>query len=358
MSWKNLIFLIIFVLASFDGVAQENLVFEVDSWSFGDIHEGGGAVSHSFTAENRSAKPVVILNVVGSCRCVSARFSRKPVLPGEKTEVVITFDPMGHPGTFSKDMGVYTSDRRKVASLTVAGNVLARPKSVEERYPVDAGEGLRLQSSLCSFSYLYKEHDTHAGVGFVNTTDKPLTLELRVRNTSHGLTLTAPRKIAPREQGSIDFGYFFPKDDPFYGTVNDVWEVWVNGKNKRVLLATHGIVVDNPKSQDKNLTPKGNISENIVKFVFDKHKTKVLHHRLTLSNTGRGALIVRAVEHGGAFSTDLRRGVRIEAGGELSFDIAFDARKGTGGQLTGRLLLVTNDPLRPMIRVRMVVSEL
>lgn len=358
MNFRRVILFIFFVLCSVCVEAQENLLFEAESWDFGDIREEDGSVSCRFTAENRSGQPVVILNVVGSCRCVSARFSRKPVLPGEKTQITVTFDPLGRPGTFSKDMGVYTSDRRKAATLTVTGNVLPRPKSLGELYPVDAGGGLRLQTNLCSFSYMYLGHETHASIGCVNTSREPIRLELRPQRVSPELTLTAPRVIAPGARESIDFGYLFPTDRPRYGTVNDVWEVWVDGKNRKLLVVTHGIVVDNPARQDKNLMPKGNISENIVKFVFDKHKTDVLRRRLTLSNTGRGALIVRAVEHGGVFSTELEAGTVIPAGESREFGITLDPRQCPSASCTDRLILITNDPLRPMIRVRMTAVRL
>ena len=100
---KKFIILIFCTLRALAAPAQEALVFTPDAWDFGTIREEQGRVSHTFTGENRSERPVVILDVVTSCGCTVPQFSRKPVLPGEKTQITVTFDPANRPGTFSKE---------------------------------------------------------------------------------------------------------------------------------------------------------------------------------------------------------------------------------------------------------------
>ena len=134
---------ILLLLCSTIAYAQDGLVFEPAVWDFGEIREADGPVSHTFTGENRSGKPLVILDVVTSCGCTVPRFSKQPILSGGKTEITVTYDPTNRPGVFSKELTVYSSDRKKIATLTVHGTVTPRPKSIEELYPIDAGGGLR-----------------------------------------------------------------------------------------------------------------------------------------------------------------------------------------------------------------------
>ena len=357
MLLKRLIFLIITLLCVSGANAQKNLVFEHLVHDFGTIREEGGVVAHRFVAKNCSEKPLVLLNVVASCRCVKVEFQRKPILPGGKTEVVVRYDPRNHSGAFSKDVGVYTSDRSRAATLTVAGVVEPRARSVEERFSIDAGEGLRLSTTLVSFSYLYIGHEVHAAVGYANTTDKPLNIELRPRMQSPEARLSVPKTIAPHEEGSFDFAYLVPSSAPRYGTLRDVWEVWVNGKNHRAVIVAHGLIVDNPRDMDKKLAPKGIISENILKFVVDKQESDVLIRNLTLENEANGVLKVRAVEHASLFSTDLKAGDCIKGGEKRLITISLDPRKCDLGHTTERLIILTNDPVRPMIRVRLVVAK-
>lgn len=347
-----LIFTALCLLAAAAAPARAQLVFEPAAWDFGTIREADGRVSHTFTGENRGDKPVVLLDVVTSCGCTVPRFSRKPVRPGERTEIVVTFDPANRPGTFVKELGVYSSERRKIASLTIRGNVLERERSVEELYPTDAGGGLRLNTTLSAFSYIYRGRRVQGSAGYINTSDKPVALELRPRSRSGALEIDYPRLIAPGQRGEIALSYFVPRDAPRYGTLSDTFEVAVDGRSNGTLLMVHGIGVDDPADCGKN-RPEAQLSENIVKFGAVKRRGPVARQHFTLSNTGRGELIVRAVESDGRFATTLAPGIRIAPGGSRSFEVSFDPAKADYGVVADRLMIVTNDPARPMRRLRL-----
>ena len=68
--------------------------------------------------------PLVILDVVTTCGCTVPDFSKKPILPGEKTQITVTYDPANRPGSFTKELWVYSSEKRKIATLTRAGSVI------------------------------------------------------------------------------------------------------------------------------------------------------------------------------------------------------------------------------------------
>ena len=155
MMTRQFITLIILMLCGLTARGQQVLSFENPTRDFGTIREADGPVSHTFTGVNRSDKPLVILDVVTSCGCTVPRFSKQPILPGGKTEITVTYDPANRPGIFNKDLTVYSSERKKIATLTVQGSVTPRPKSLEELYPIDAGGGLRLTTTLNAFAYLY-----------------------------------------------------------------------------------------------------------------------------------------------------------------------------------------------------------
>ncbi|MCF6184858.1 MAG: DUF1573 domain-containing protein [Bacteroidales bacterium] len=45
-----------------------------------------------FKFTNIGGKPIIITNAKGSCGCTDIDYPKKPVLPGETTEIVVTYD--------------------------------------------------------------------------------------------------------------------------------------------------------------------------------------------------------------------------------------------------------------------------
>lgn len=272
MTARRHILLTLLALCAFATAAQAQLVFTPDTWDFGTIRETDGRVSHTFTGENRGNTPVVILDVVTTCGCTVPQFTKRPIRPGEKTTVKVTFDPANRPGAFTKELGVYSSERKKVATLTIRGNVTPRMKSTEELYPVDAGGGLRLSTTLNAFSYIRPGQQVQSAIGYANTSGKTIRLELRPLESSGLLTVTAPREIAPGEQGSINVAYLIPETDPRYGTLRDALEVRVDGRTNGTAIVTHGIGIDRAEAGTGGQNaPKAQIIENIIKFGPVKH---------------------------------------------------------------------------------------
>ena len=334
---------------------QAQLVFEPSSHDFGTVREVDGPVSYTFTGVNRGDEPVVLLDVVTSCGCTVPEFSRKPVLPGAAIRITVTYDPANRPGMFSKELAVYSSDRRKIATLTVSGKVEPRPKSIEERYPVAAGGGVRLSTTLNAFSYIALGREVHAAVEFVNTSDKEVAFRLRPKTTSGYLHVAAPERIAAGESGSIDIAYRIPAEEPHYGTVNDALEVEVAGRSNGTIVTAHGIAVDDPAAYRGKPAPAMRLSTNIVRFGTLKHAAAAAEKRtFTLSNEGDAVLTVRAIENKGRVRTSLRAGQRIAPGESVAVEVWLVPQESEYGPLLDRLSIITDDPARPMRQVRVV----
>lgn len=260
MALRRFTLLILFALCSALASAQSQLAFSPAEWDFGTIREADGPVSHTFTGENTGRQPLVILDVVTSCGCTVPEFSRQPILPGAKVSVGVRFDPANRPGTFSKELSVYSTERRKVAVLRIRGTVLPRERSVEERYPLDAGSGIRLNTGLCAFAYVYQGRRVESTVSIVNTAPKSVTLELVPEERSGLLSVEAPQRLAPGEEGVITLAYTIPSAQPRYGTLRDVLGIRIDGRTSRIPLVVHGIGVDLPQNMPRARPGRGRSS--------------------------------------------------------------------------------------------------
>lgn len=372
--------LFIFILALGGGLtgARAQLVFAPQKWDFGTIAETDGRVSHTFTAENRSDRPIVILDVVTSCGCTVPEFSKRPIRAGEKATVKITYDPRDRPGAFSKEIDVYSSERKRIATLSITGNVTPRAKTVEELYPVDAGGGLRLERTLAAFSFVRQGASEQHAIGYVNTSDRPIRLDLTPKQASGLLSVDRPRTIAPHEKGNITLTCHIATDAPRYGTIRDALDVLVDGRGNGTLLVAHGIGIDAPTGDDRaqatgtansamqrtgatgtnararNSGPAARVqlSQNYIKFGVVKHNAGAVKHPLSITNAGERQLIIRAVETDGRIATSIRPGQRIDPGKTLEAEVAFDPATQDYGVMTDYVVLITNDAQRPMRRVR------
>ncbi len=103
--------------------------FQNRSHDFGVIKEDGGPVSHVFEFTNTGDKPLIIVEATASCGCTRPEFTTKPVKPGKKGKIKVTYSPLGRPGAFRKTVKLKTnaSDPRAV-TLIIEGTVTPAKK--------------------------------------------------------------------------------------------------------------------------------------------------------------------------------------------------------------------------------------
>lgn len=97
--------------------------FPVQNHDFGLISETGGPVSCTFEVINTGNKPLLIIDALASCGCTRPEFPTKPIKPGKKGKIKVTFSPLGRAGAFRKSVKVITNGREKRSTLTIEGTI-------------------------------------------------------------------------------------------------------------------------------------------------------------------------------------------------------------------------------------------
>ena len=90
---------------------------------FGVIKEQGGPVTTEFEFINTGKKPLIIIDATASCGCTRPEYPTKPIKPGKKGKVKVTYSPLGRPGAFRKTVKVRTNGDPKTATLIIQGTV-------------------------------------------------------------------------------------------------------------------------------------------------------------------------------------------------------------------------------------------
>lgn len=107
--------------------AAPKISFATKSHDFGNVRETDGAVSCEFSFTNEGDAPLAIISARSSCGCTKPTFPRKPLMPGEKGVIKVTYNPKGRPGEFSKNITVKTSDKKnKNVKLRITGVVVPK----------------------------------------------------------------------------------------------------------------------------------------------------------------------------------------------------------------------------------------
>lgn len=98
------------------------LLFETMEHDFGDIKQKGGDVSCEFRFTNAGTAPLVIVDAQTSCSCTKASYSRKPVPPGGKGVVKVTYEPgKKETGVFYKAIQIYSNSDGGRQAVVIRG---------------------------------------------------------------------------------------------------------------------------------------------------------------------------------------------------------------------------------------------
>ena len=86
--------------------------------------ESDPVVTCVFTYTNVGETPLIINQAVASCGCTVPEYTKKPVMPGEKGEIKITYNGAGKfPGHFKKSITVRTNGAVEMTRLYVEGDM-------------------------------------------------------------------------------------------------------------------------------------------------------------------------------------------------------------------------------------------
>lgn len=327
------------------------LKFENSVVDFGVIAEEGGIARQYIEVTNSGDGPISILDIVTSCGCTVADYSREPIAVGQSTTIVIAFDPRDRPGRFERHMLITTSDTNEAIRLNIIGRVTPRERTVYELYPFDIGGGMRLESNFHAFAYIEHGTEVEERIAYINNSDHEIVVAIEEIEASGALTIIYPHTIAPHATGDIVLRYALEEESERYGTLSDIFRFVVEGESSKVLLSTYAIAVDNFTLVEDILAPTGVISKKIVKFGEILCDNSTLVESIELSNSGESALIIRAIESDSeAVTVEVEAGHAIEKGEVVGLTIRLNTAliEDRDNPFVTRIRIITNDPMMPM----------
>lgn len=322
-------------------------------YDFGAIAEADGVASGEFRFVNTGDEPVTVTGVHTSCGCTTAKMPREAVNPGDTAVIAVQYDPTGRPGKFEKKVTVKFADGIPRASLRVHGVVIGTTRTLQTRYPVDAGV-MRLHSSVIPFGDVKK---SGAKSDFLEVYNASRDTIVPVWSGMPEYLSVAPEdnKIAPGQQAVYNL-MFSGYRSPLYGLVTDSVFIASGPGATPVKVDIVGIVNEDfsrLSPADRANAPVIDVSTDRLDFgSFDP--AQPLSREFTITNKGKNTLLLRRVytaDNGITLTVDKEK---IKKGKQARVTVTVTPEALGDGILNGRVSIISNDPEHPVITVRAV----
>lgn len=113
---------------SADAKGKHLLEFAEEIYNFGTVTESSKPVVHEYEFTNTADEPVAVMSVSAACGCTQPEYPVKPLMPGEKGIIKVTFNPEGQKGEVDKEILVrYRGAKARSANriaLRLRGSVI------------------------------------------------------------------------------------------------------------------------------------------------------------------------------------------------------------------------------------------
>ncbi len=313
---------------------------------FGLIREDDGKVSCTFRLVNVGDTALIITSVRTSCGCTASEFDRAPIAVGDTSSVTVTYNPARRPGSFSKEIFVFTNAKPNRSMLKICGNVLAGEETLTNRYPVAIGE-LRLESASMPMGEVKRGKSRNAYINALNNSAD--TLIVRFDDAPEHLRPRAiPDTIAPGMSPVLSV-HFLSDLAPQWGLNIDTLRLSVapiGGPAVTGEVFTMAQVVDDFQKltdEQRASAPHIGVSTELLND-FTRQRDGTLKATLTVTNTGRNELEIRRLwcPEAGVSATAERQS--LKRGKKTVVTVTVDPARVETDLLNTQLTIITNDP--------------
>ncbi len=329
-----------------------NISFEKTVHDFGQIEEEEGQATCRFEFINTGNEPLIINNVRASCGCTASKWTKKPVTPGEKGFIKVTYDPKNRPGNFMKSISVKTNaNEKKSEILKIKGTVIPKPETLAQQYPSDMGR-LRLKSNHLGFGKVYKNQEKTKTLEVINFSDKnPINVSFSNVPDYIDIKIT-PEKLKPKSKGTIEVTYNAKKVNDWGFVINRIKVVIDDQKDQK-----HRFTISANITEDySNLTQKERANAPRIKFDKETHdfgdipQNKKASSKFEFTNTGKTDLKIRKIKSTCGCTVVEPKDKILGPGESSSLKATFTPgnRKGIQNKI---ITIITNDPYQSVKRL-------
>lgn len=120
--------LMMFCISVVSAQSRSEIKFDKTVHNFGTFSEKEPVQKCTFTFTNTGDAPLVINQAIASCGCTVPSYTKKPIAPGEKGTLTVTYNGKGRMyGHFKKTITVRTNGQPEMTRVYIEG-IMEEPK--------------------------------------------------------------------------------------------------------------------------------------------------------------------------------------------------------------------------------------
>ena len=334
---------------------QPVITFEKTEHDFGKINEADGRVSVVFSFKNEGMSPLVLSNVRASCGCTTPTWTKEPVEPGQTGSITVTYNPNGRPGRFQKTVTITSNASEATKRVYIKGEVIPKSAKPANKYTVSVG-ALSMKEKTLDLGDIKKGEMKGSDLEYANLTKEDHHVELATSGADAFLiSQVTLADVKATEVGKFQFA-IDTKATKLYGPVEAYAYVVVDGKKEF--------------SEEYKLTIKANIVEDFSQMTIEEKQQapiievqaefnagkvvagKNLKFSFPIKNIGVNPLEIRRV-----YSADKALNVKqpkaVKSGKKGNVTIDINAKNLKPGAYTREVVIITNDYVKPVKRVKL-----
>ena len=338
-----------------DSIANApQLTFTTTSHDFGTFQEEKGKVTCTFGFKNTGKSPLVLQKVRASCGCTTPNWTKTPVAAGDTGFVTATYNASGRPGAFTKTITV-TSNAGADQRLTIRGEVIPRVKKVEEEYPFEIKDEVRIKNRNVYLRAIDYPNTKSERIQIVNNSGNPV--DISFANVPKYLTVKMNNtKLTPKQKADIEVT-FNSKDANDWGEVHATFDILVNGKSggndKKVNInATVRENFANMTPEQKSNAPVLKV-DNTVELGTIAAGTKKKTYKFSVTNDGKDLLYIRKAKSNNDNVKVEYPAKPIKPGKKGDIKVTVSTENQKPGKFNYRVTIICNDPTRSTTGVQL-----
>lgn len=314
-------------------------------------------VTYNFT--NTGSEPLVISNVTTSCACTVADWTKQAIPAGGKGKVMATFDAeaIGH---FYKEVGVYCNASSMPIYLEFNGEVTADSRDYMHTHPFGF-DAIRLNKEEIEFKSVNKGDKPQIEILVANTSSKtyvPVLMHLPPYLSAQAY----PEILGKQKNGKIIVTLDTEKLPKLGITSTSVYLSRFMGDKvgtDNEIPVSVALLPDFSHVSEfaRQNPPSIQLSAKSLEFMNLKKRQKK-SQTIQITNTGKSDLQIQDMQvFSMALGVKLKKHI-LKPGETTKMKITVMAKNVGRTKGTPRILMITNDPINPMVTVKLKASVL